>query len=47
MARPKGLPKTGGRKRGTPNKLAASLKEAIHEAATAAHPDGLVAYLTA
>lgn len=29
MARPKGQPKLGGRRRGTPNKLTASVKEAL------------------
>lgn len=32
MARPKGQPKLGGRQKGTPNKLTASIKEAIREA---------------
>jgi hypothetical protein len=32
MSRPKGLPKTGGRKAGTPNKVTRSLKEDILEA---------------
>lgn len=27
MARPKGIPKTGGRKRGTPNKVTGTVKE--------------------
>ena len=31
--RPKGLPKTGGREKDTPNKLTASAKEAIEHAA--------------
>jgi hypothetical protein len=44
--RPKGLPKTGGRKKGTPNKNTALLKDAILEAATlAGDKDGLVGYL--
>ena len=30
--RPKGLPRTGGRKRGTPNKLTKTIKEAIEVA---------------
>lgn len=38
--------KTGGRKKGTPNKLTAPLKEAILMAAEGAHPDGMVGYLT-
>lgn len=29
MARPKGLPKTGGRQRGTPNKVTRSVREAL------------------
>ena len=37
--------KTGGRKPGTPNKINATLKEAILMAAESAHPDGLVGYL--
>lgn len=32
MARPKGLPKTGGRAKGTPNKVTASVKQALEEA---------------
>ena len=50
--RPKGTPKTGGRKKGTPNKISSALKEAILEAAENAgkrlKPDaesGTVAYL--
>ena len=31
MARPKGSPKLGGRKKGTPNKVSASIKECILE----------------
>ncbi len=38
--------KTGGRKKGTPNKLTAPLKEAILMAAEGAHEGGMVAYLT-
>jgi hypothetical protein len=46
--RPKGLPKTGGRKKGTPNKNTALLKDAILEAATlAGDKDGLTGYLRA
>src|SRR5262245_45034408 len=37
--------KTGGRHKGTPNKINATLKEAILLAAESAHPDGLVGYL--
>lgn len=48
MARPKGLPKTGGRQKGTPNKRTALLKDAILEAAEkAGGTDGMVGYLTA
>ena len=52
VGRPKGTPKTGGRKKGTPNKISSALKEAILEAAENAgkrlKPDaesGTVAYL--
>jgi hypothetical protein len=42
-----GRPKTGGRKKGTPNKTTALLKDAILEAAGNAGEDqGLVGYLT-
>lgn len=45
--RPKGLPKTGGRKKGTPNKRTALLKDAILEAAQNAGGEaGIVGYLT-
>ena len=37
--------KTGGRKKGTPNKTTALLKDAILKAASLAHEDGLVGYL--
>lgn len=41
-------PKTGGRKKGTPNKTTALLKDAILEAAgNAGKEKGLVGYLTA
>ena len=30
--RPKGIPKTGGRKKGTPNKLTVNIKDAVLEA---------------
>ena len=44
--RPKGTPKTGGRKRGTPNKISGALKEAILEAAEKAGGEhGTVGYL--
>jgi hypothetical protein len=50
--RPKGTPKTGGREKGTPNKISRALKEAILEAAENAgkrlNPDaesGTVAYM--
>lgn len=39
-------PKTGGRKKGTPNKVTALLKDEILQAAANAHPDGRVGYLT-
>jgi len=38
--------KTGGRTKGTPNKITTNLKEAILQAGHDAHPDGLVGYLT-
>lgn len=48
MAKPKGSPKTGGRAKGTPNKLTAQLKEMILEAAEqAGGKDGTVGYLKA
>lgn len=44
--RPKGLPKTGGRKKGTPNKTTALLKDAIlHAAENAGGESGLTGYL--
>lgn len=45
--RPKGIPKTGGRAKGTPNKTTALLKDAILTAAELAGggKDGLVSYL--
>lgn len=48
--RPKGIPKTGGRKKGTPNKTTAVLKDAILLAAGQAGDElgqkaGLVGYL--
>lgn len=44
--RPKGIPKTGGRKKGTPNKTTAVLKDAILLAAEqAGDKGGLVGYL--
>jgi hypothetical protein len=44
--RPKGTPKTGGRKKGTPNKISGALKEAILEAAEQAGGErGIVGYL--
>lgn len=39
-------PKTGGRKKGTPNKITALLKDEILQAASDAHPEGRVGYLT-
>lgn len=41
-----GTPKTGGRKKGTPNKTTALLKDEILQAASDAHPEGRVGYLT-
>lgn len=38
--------KTGGRKKGTPNKITALLKDDILQAASNAHPEGRVGYLT-
>ncbi|MGB1214847.1 MAG: hypothetical protein ACPG4X_15885 [Pikeienuella sp.] len=38
--------KTGGRKKGTPNKINALLKDEILKAAENAHPDGRIGYLT-
>lgn len=43
--KPKGSPKTGGRQKGTPNKVTAVLKNAILTAAERAHPGGTVGYL--
>jgi hypothetical protein len=40
-------PKTGGRKKGTPNKVTGALKDMILTALEQAHPDGSVAYLKA
>lgn len=37
--------KTGGRQKGTPNKITSALKDDILIAATEAHPDGRVGYL--
>jgi hypothetical protein len=46
VGKPKGLPKSGGRKKGTPNKTTAVLKDAILMAAEQAGGDtGLVGYL--
>lgn len=39
--------KTGGRQKGTPNKINTTLKEAILLAAEKAHPQGMTGYLTA
>jgi len=38
--------KTGGRQAGTPNKITALLKDEILQAASDAHPDGRLGYLT-
>jgi hypothetical protein len=46
VGRPKGTPKTGGRKKGTPNKISGALKDAILEAAEkAGGEEGIVGYL--
>jgi hypothetical protein len=45
--RPRGLPKTGGRQKGTPNKVTRVLKDAILQAATDAGDGDMVAYLKA
>ena len=46
MAKLKGSPETGGRKRGTPNKTTALLKDAILQAAEGAGgKDGMIGYL--
>ena len=45
MARPKGQPKLGGRKKGTPNKVTAALKDMILTALDQAHPEGGIGYL--
>lgn len=37
--------KVGGRVKGTPNKVTATLKDAILQAAQGAHKDGMVGYL--
>lgn len=37
--------KTGGRQKGTPNKVTALLKDEILEAAALAHPEGRIGYL--
>jgi hypothetical protein len=38
--------KTGGRKKGTPNKITALLRDDILQAASEAHPNGRLGYLT-
>lgn len=38
-------PKTGGRKKGTPNKITALLRDEILQAAEEAHPEGRMGYL--
>ena len=46
VGRPKGQPKTGGRKKGSPNKTTALLKDAILKAAEGAGGKaGLIGYL--
>ena len=49
MAKPKGLPKSGGRKKGTPNKSTAQIKAAIEGAFThlEEHGDGFNAWALA
>lgn len=42
----KGKKTGGGSRKGIPNKITASLKEAIQQAANDAHPGGVVGYLT-
>ena len=37
--------KTGGRQKGTPNKVTALLKDEILQAAEGAHPEGRIGYL--
>ncbi len=45
--RPKGYPKSGGRKKGTPNRINAVIKDAVIEAAMrAGGTGGVVGYLT-
>ena len=44
MGRPKGTAKTGGRQKGTPNKLTGELKEMILEAANRAGGEGGAAH---
>ena len=41
----KGRKTGGGSRKGIPNKITASLKEAIQQAAETAHPEGTVGYL--
>ena len=41
----KGRKTGGGSRKGVPNKITASLKEAIQQAAETAHPEGTVGYL--
>lgn len=42
----KGRKTGGGTRKGVPNKLTTSLKDAIQAAANAAHPEGMTGYLT-
>lgn len=46
VGQPRKRQKFGGRKKGTPNKVNALLKDDILTAAADAHPDGRVGYLT-
>lgn len=46
MTKKRGLPKTGGRKKGTPNRLSSDLKQAILDAAMyEGNGEGMVGYL--
>lgn len=46
MPRLKKTPKTGGRQKGSVNKITKDLRESIQLAADAAHSGGIVGYLT-
>jgi hypothetical protein len=47
MARPKGLPKTGGRRKGQPNKTTTALKDAILNAFSTAGGEAYLARIAA